>query len=431
MTSITGTEISQRSRSESATAHEHSINASSALATAEVSQDAWTGLFATIAATAAQREKEGRLPHAEVKALLAQGFGALHVPREFGGAGLSYRELFTLIVRLGAADANIAHIFRNHYGFINGLLTLDDSAQAAHWLTRAARGDLFANGVTDAVRPVNADGSVADLSRFSTTLREDGQGHFLEGKKQYATGSVYADWLVIQATTEDGSKTFSAVVSARQAGVEVIDDWAGFGQRFTGSGTVILDHARLDSALHLLRRERLRPGTEYGSSLPQLFLTAVIAGIVQASFDDALQLIKTRKQHLYFAPSSSPTEDPLLLQTLGQLAANAFAARSIILHAAEAFDAAAALPIAQRSTANQTAALAAAQAKVVIDALGTTSATLLFDIAGASATHRDRQLDRHWRNARTIASHNPSLYKGLAIGAYLARGEPLPKQGFF
>lgn len=223
----------------------------------------------------------------------------------------------------------------------------------------------------------------------------------------------------------------SAVVSAHQTGVEVIDDWAGFGQRFTGSGTVILEHARVDSELHLLRRDRLRPGAEYGSSLPQLFLTAVIAGIVQASFDDALKLIQTRKQHLYFAPSPTPTEDPLLLQTLGQLAANAFAARSTILHAAEAFDHAASLPLVERSSANQVAALAAAQAKVVIDALGTTSSTLLFDIAGASATHRQRQLDRHWRNARTIASHNPSLYKGLAIGAHLARGEPLPKQGFF
>ena len=167
------------------------------------------------------------------------------------------------------------------------------------------------------------------------------------------------------------------------------------------------------------------------SALRRGVAAAVIAGIVQASFDDALHLIKTRKQHLYFAPSPTPTEDPLLLQTLGQLAANAFAARSVILHAAEALDAAAALPVVQRSAANQAAALAAAQAKVVIDALGTTSATLLFDTAGASATHRGKQLDRHWRNARTITSHNPSSYKGLAIGAHLARGEPLPKQGFF
>ncbi|MET4578705.1 acyl-CoA dehydrogenase family protein [Ottowia thiooxydans] len=431
MTLTTEAEVPQSSWNQTQGKAEPSTRASAARLETTESQDPWTELFASIARSAAQREDDGRLPHAEVRALLARGFGALHVPRELGGGGLNYRELFALVVRLGAADANIAHIFRNHYAFVNGLLTLADRDQAEHWLRRAAQGDLFAQGVTDAVRPLNADGSVADLSRFSTTLREDEKGQFLDGQKQYATGSVYADWIAVQATSEDGSQAFSVLVSTKAEGVKVIDDWAGFGQRFTGSGTVILEQARLRSKLHLLRRDRLRPGSEYSSSLPQLFLTAVIAGIVQASFDDALQLVKTRKQNLYFAPSPTPTEDPLLLQTLGQLAANAFAARSVILHAAEALDAAAALPVVERSAANQAAALAAAQAKVVIDALGTSSATLLFDIAGASATHRGKQLDRHWRNARTIASHNPSSYKSLAIGAHLARGEPLPKQGFF
>ncbi|MFC4276636.1 acyl-CoA dehydrogenase family protein [Achromobacter aloeverae] len=398
---------------------------------APATEDQWTELFAEIANTAPAREHAGRLPHDEVRALLARGFGALNVPVALGGAGLGYRALFALVVRLGAADANIAHIFRNHYGFLQVLLTLGDEEKAAHWLRRAAQGELFANGVTDAVRPVDADGRAADLSRFNTTLRRDGQGQVLDGKKQYATGSLYSDWLAIQATRDDGSQTVTVVVPTRQAGVKVIDDWAGFGQRFTASGTVVLDQVRLEGEHQIVHRDRLRPGSEYGSSLPQLFLTAIVAGIVQASFDDALRLIRGRKQHLYYAPSPTPVEDPLLLQALGQLASNAFAARSIILHAAEAFDRAAALAPAQRSAANHEAALAAAQAKVAVDALGTASATLLFDLGGASATHRERQLDRHWRNARTLSSHNPSLYKALAIGAYLARGEPLPKQGFF
>lgn len=393
--------------------------------------DPWDELFSHIANTAVQREDKNILPHAEVRALLDRGFGALHIPKRLGGGGLSYRQLFSLIVRLGAADANIAHIFRNHYGFVNSLLTLADQGKAEHWLRRAAQGELFANGVTDAIRPRDTDGKVADLSRFNTILRRDNQGLILEGKKQYATGSVYADWLAIQATREDGSQTVTAVVAAQQAGVKVVDDWAGFGQRFTASGTVILDNVRLDDDLHVLHRDRLRPGSEYSSSLPQLFLTAVIAGIVQASFDDALALVKSRTQHLYFAPSSSPTEDPLLLHALGQLASQAFAARSVVLHAAESFDAAAALEPANRSDANHAAALASAQAKVSVDAFGHAATTQLFDLGGASATHRHRQLDRHWRNARTIASHNPSLYKALAVGAYLARGEPLPKQGFF
>ena len=40
-------------------------------------------------------------------------------------------------------------------------------------------------------------------------------------------------------------------------------------------------------------------------------------------------------------------------------------------------------------------------------------------------------LDRHWRNIRTLASHNPPLYKAQAIGAYHVRGTRLPGSGYF
>ena len=77
------------------------------------------------------------------------------------------------------------------------------------------------------------------------------------------------------------------------------------------------------------------------------------------------------------------------------------------------------------------AALAAAKAKVVVDELAIRSAGLLFDAGGASATKRSANLDRHWRNARTLASHNPSSYKARAIGDYEINGTPLPSKGFF
>jgi len=41
---------------------------------------------------------------------------------------------------------------------------------------------------------------------------------------------------------------------------------------------------------------------------------------------------------------------------------------------------------------------------------------------GASALQEDRRLDRHWRNARTLASHNPTIYKGRVVGDHLLNG---------
>ena len=46
----------------------------------------------------------------------------------------------------------------------------------------------------------------------------------------------------------------------------------------------------------------------------------------------------------------------------------------------------------------------------------------LFEVGGASATSTELALDRHWRNARTAASHNPAIYRERVIGDFLLNG---------
>lgn len=73
----------------------------------------------------------------------------------------------------------------------------------------------------------------------------------------------------------------------------------------------------------------------------------------------------------------------------------------------------------------------AAQTKVIVDELALKASTLLFDVGGASATKQSAHLDRHWRNIRTIASHNPTVYKARVIGDYKVNGHELPlKKGY-
>ena len=66
------------------------------------------------------------------------------------------------------------------------------------------------------------------------------------------------------------------------------------------------------------------------------------------------------------------------------------------------------------------------QAKVVIDQLALKAATLIFEVGGASATKKSAHLDRHWRNIRTLASHNPTVYKARIIGDYVVNDKQLP-----
>jgi alkylation response protein AidB-like acyl-CoA dehydrogenase len=118
---------------------------------------------------------------------------------------------------------------------------------------------------------------------------------------------------------------------------------------------------------------------------------------------------------------------------VGQIASNAFAAEATVLAAADALDR---LDLVRGrgediEAATHAASLAASKAKVVVDDLATRSAAALLDVGGASATRKLFDLDRHWRNARTLSSHNPVVYKARAIGDHAISGTKLPTSGFF
>ncbi|GAA1775456.1 hypothetical protein GCM10009712_24200 [Pseudarthrobacter sulfonivorans] len=50
------------------------------------------------------------------------------------------------------------------------------------------------------------------------------------------------------------------------------------------------------------------------------------------------------------------------------------------------------------------------------------AAQQLFDITGASSTSKSKSLDRHWRNARTVSTHNPAVFKARIVGDYEVNG---------
>ena len=56
---------------------------------------------------------------------------------------------------------------------------------------------------------------------------------------------------------------------------------------------------------------------------------------------------------------------------------------------------------------------------------------LLLELGGASAASRQRNLDRHWRNIRTITLHNPVGYKARVVGQNLLHGTAIPANAYF
>ncbi|WP_279402476.1 acyl-CoA dehydrogenase family protein, partial [Arthrobacter sp. JCM 19049] len=116
-------------------------------------------------------------------------------------------------------------------------------------------------------------------------------------------------------------------------------------------------------------------------------------------------------------------DDAQIQELVGRLAANVFAAESIVITAARELDAAhdAALGLDEQQ-AYLRAELAVQQAHVATPKLVLDATSELFDVTGASAVSTSKSLDRYWRNARTVATHNPVVFKARSVGDYFING---------
>lgn len=384
-------------------------------------------LLAEIGAESAVRERDRIAPYEQIDLLRAARFGALRVPREYGGAGTTLRETFRLIMALASADSNVAHILRSHFAFVEQTLRSTDPAQRERWLRRAAAGTFVAGAATElGSHKVGAES-------FGTRLRRDADGTLrLNGVKYYSTGSLYADELLYIAV-DDEERIVSVIVPADRAGVTLEDDWDGLGQSLTGTGTTRLEDVAVDPEEVLERNALGDDGPVKRFGVLQLYITAVVAGATRNAANDAIALVRSRAGRPFAHAAASPAEDPLLQEVVGEMVSAAYAAEAIVLRAAEAQDAEAdsvvdGLP--DQGLADR-AALEAAEAKIAVDQIALAATARLFDLGGASATKREKNLDRHWRNVRTLSTHNPLLHKAQAVGDGALNGTPLPPNWFF
>jgi alkylation response protein AidB-like acyl-CoA dehydrogenase len=384
-------------------------------------------LLNRIAEGASDRERERTLPFPEIDLIRKARLGALRLPATAGGGGTSIRELFEIVIRLGEADANVAHILRNHFSVVERLVRRPQTDQHREWQKAVADGAIIGLAATELETP-----KVGDV-RPNTTLTPDGDDYLLNGTKYYSTGTLYSDYVLVRTADSSGANA-AALIPVNREGIELIDDWDGLGQRLTATGTTHFRNVRVKPQEVVFDAPDAGYGIPYANTFAQLFLTAINAGIARAILRDATALVQSRKRTFYFAPAETPTDDPLLQQTVGQIASGAFAAETVVLAAAEALDIATDSFDAGHAGAVEAAhraALLSAKAKIVADEFAIRGGSLLFDVGGASATKKITNFDRHWRNARTLSSHNPTTYKARAIGQYEISGTPLPAKGFF
>ncbi|CAK9889937.1 MULTISPECIES: acyl-CoA dehydrogenase family protein [Pseudomonas] len=375
-------------------------------------------VFARIADGAVEREQQRTLAHEPVAWLREAGFAALRVPQALKGAQVSLPVLFRLLIDLAEADSNLPQIFRAHFGFVEGRLSSGDAASQRHWLAKVAAGQLWGAAMAERT---DTTGNSVRLSPADPQVPES--GWLLHGEKYYCTGAIYADWVAAVAMLEEDF--VSVVVPTTAPGVSLEDDWDGFGQRLSGSGTTRFANVAVPPQ-QVLRR--FKPGElraeSYLSAFYQLYHLATLAGIARAVQRDAVDFVRGRTRAFGVPGQSSPKDDPLVQRVIGRLSSLAYAAQALVLDVAQVLQRVheAELDGTVGEAHYVEADIRTYQAQQIVLAQVLEATNLLFEVGGASATSQARRLDRHWRNARTLASHNPAILREKALGNYYLNG---------
>lgn len=374
-------------------------------------------IFQRIATGAVQRDAERILPHEPIAWLKDAGFGTLRIPVAEGGLGATLPELFGLLIELAAADSNVAQALRAHFGAVEDIIAAGTPARRARWIPRFLRGELVGSALSEA--------SGNTLGSFETRLQADGDILRLSGTKFYSTGTLYADWINFAAELD--GEAVSGLVSTTAPGVTRQDDWAGFGQTLTGSGTTVFENTAVDPADVFPFTAR----SKYRTAFYQLVHLATLSGIGRAAARDLTEQVASRRRAYSHGAAGTVQTDPQVLQVVGHVRSLAYAAAATTLQAAQAAQAVYEHSIADRPEEADSAAviseISVDQAQPVVAKLTLEATETLFDALGASATIRATALDRHWRNARTLSSHNPLIYKQRIVGDYAVNGTEPPK----
>lgn len=374
-----------------------------------------------IAASARVREDSRDYAFDDVRSLGASGVVLTGIAVDDGGAGGSIRDVVEVIIDIARADSNVAQALRASFLLANQIAGRSDLPLREINLARLRTGALFAG--TGNERNGGASGSV------STTARRIDGGYVINGRKYYSTGGLYASYFSAQAITDDGT-TIRFTLPTDRSGVERLDDFDAIGQRLTQSGSTRLTDVRVSDDEVVIVGEAT-PDNPWLGSFAQLYLAAVQAGIAARALDDAVWFTREKARPIKHSSAQSSVDDPYVRQTVGEIAARAQAARAVVLLGAEALQTVRGLTGDDARRAGAEAAVVVAQAGVVAIESALRASELLFDVGGGSITNRDLGFDRHWRNARTAANHNPRQWKAAVAGAYHLTGEEPPTSGLF
>ena len=151
-----------------------------------------------IAPVAADFDKSGEFPLANIREMGQLGLMGIEVPTEYGGAGMDSIAYVLAMIEIAAADCAHSTIMSvNNTLYCNGLLKFGNEAQKHKYVAPIATGQAI--GAFALTEPQS--GSDATAMRCRAMKQSDG-GFIINGKKSWITSGPVANYILLFAMSD-------------------------------------------------------------------------------------------------------------------------------------------------------------------------------------------------------------------------------------
>ena len=364
---------------------------------------------------AVQRDAQRILPFQEIEAYSQSGLWAITVPKQYGGAEVSSLTVAKIIALMSGVDGSIGQIPQNHFYALEVLRNTGTEQQKQKLYAEVLQGARFGNAL--------AEFKTKNATQKQTAITPTEHGFVVNGEKFYCTGSLFAHRIPTLVKDHE-NREFLAFIARESEGLELIDDWSGFGQRTTGSGTVKFNNVQV-AAEDIIPFDTAFSQATLVGPFAQIMHAAIETGIARAAFEETLHRVRQARPWIDSGVDQA-TADPLILFELGRIIADVRASEVLLKQAARSIDAAKPQPT-DANIAKASLDVAKVRAHSTETALKASSK--LIELAGSRGSQREDGLDRFWRNARVHTLHDASRWKYYFIANHLLNGVLPPRRG--
>ncbi|WP_393970919.1 acyl-CoA dehydrogenase [Oxyplasma meridianum] len=275
-------------------------------------------------------DEKKTVPEKIIKKMKELGLFSTYIPKEYGGAGLSFSFLVRAIEEISKACPSTALVLDGALTlFADPLIMFGSEKLKKKYLPRVAQGAIGGLALTEAE-------AGSDAASIRTRAEKKGDKFVINGTKIFISNGRLAEFFVVDAVTdpEKGHRGISTfVVDSNIKGFKISRDIQKMGIR--GSSTVELEFDNVEVPEENLVGELNRGFKVVMDTLDsgRIGIAAQALGIAQSALDEAIEYIKGRKQ---FGKAISEFQGIQFL--IADLSTELEAARLITYKAAEMFD---------------------------------------------------------------------------------------------